>query len=828
MLRASGFATAVFSAAISLVVPLGTARGQCINHTDRVHWVGFGATVGISTHANDVMVEGDLAYTADESSGLKVFDISDPRAPVLIGSLAGSSPAEDIAKAGNLAYLALQDAGLQIVDVSDPTTPFIVSTLDTPGIALGIAVSGSLAYVSDDDAGLHVVDVSDPALPAILGTVDTPGLAKAVAVSGNLAYVGDYTFGLQVIDVSSPASPAIVGTVDTPGGAVDVAVQGAYAYLPGLTGLLIVDISVPTAPAIAGTALTGLKVDGVAVAGNRAYLAGDQLQVVDVSNPSSPVLLGHLYYPGAVGVAVAGNHAVVASFIYGGIQIAEINSGTASVPISTSYRNAVSINDIVTMGDYAFLAEEYWYGPQGWVGVYDVSNPAVPQFVKSIGRGIASTIERIGDHLIVGGGASASTQAFQVIDVSNPASPVVVGGLDGVFPRDMAVSGNLAFVAGPSGLQIVDVSVPSAPAVIGTFPISPWQIDAVAVQGDCAYVGGSGTELTVVDVSDPTAPAEAAVLDLPGWAHGLCISGSHVFMAAWNDGLHVVDVSTPSLPTLEATVAVGFAGATRVAAGGGYAYVTVGQQGIALVDVLDPSAPKLVGLCDVASSNGLLWATRHVHLDGALVHVSSLSGSGIMPAQCEPPTAVGSTGFAAVARQRSVELSWSAPWSLRDRGFHVSRSEREESRYGNLTASPLRGRTDYRHVDPSVRPGVTYFYRLSSVGADGDEALLEQVRVTVPGLAPATLQLAGSNPFRGETAFRIHLPEDASVQLSVHDVRGRLVRGLLRDDLPAGEHAAVWDGRDARGRAAAGGVYFARLRAGDSRATRKVVLVPSP
>lgn len=43
--------------------------------------------------------------------------------------------------------------------------------------------------------------------------------------------------------------------------------------------------------------------------------------------------------------------------------------------------------------------------------------------------------------------------------------------------------------------------------------------------------------------------------------------------------------------------------------------------------------------------------------------------------------------------------------------------------------------------------------------------------------------------------------------------------------LPAGAHAARWDGRDDAGRAVAAGVYFAALRCGDDRATLKLMLL---
>jgi hypothetical protein len=84
---------------------------------------------------------------------------------------------------------------------------------------------------------------------------------------------------------------------------------------------------------------------------------------------------------------------------------------------------------------------------------------------------------------------------------------------------------------------------------------------------------------------------------------------------------------------------------------------------------------------------------------------------------------------------------------------------------------------------------------------------------------------ARPNPFRGRTDIVFRLPEPREVSLNVYDVRGRLVTSLVERVLPAGEHHVAWDGRKADGRAAAAGVYFYTLRAGNRHDTHKLLLV---
>ncbi len=85
---------------------------------------------------------------------------------------------------------------------------------------------------------------------------------------------------------------------------------------------------------------------------------------------------------------------------------------------------------------------------------------------------------------------------------------------------------------------------------------------------------------------------------------------------------------------------------------------------------------------------------------------------------------------------------------------------------------------------------------------------------------------AAPNPFNPRTTITFELRGSARVSLWVLDVRGRAVRTLIEEaPYTAGAHEAVWDGFDAAGRRAAGGVYLLRLEAGDVVAVERVVMV---
>ena len=107
-----------------------------------------------------------------------------------------------------------------------------------------------------------------------------------------------------------------------------MAVSGDHAYIgDGSHGLRVIDISDPTNPVLAGTCGTPGRARGVAVSGDHAFVAADTsgLQVVDISDPTNPVLLGDYDTPGyACDVAVAGDHAFMVGD-FSGLEVIDIS-----------------------------------------------------------------------------------------------------------------------------------------------------------------------------------------------------------------------------------------------------------------------------------------------------------------------------------------------------------------------------------------------------------------------------------------------------------------------------------------------------------------------
>jgi hypothetical protein len=196
------------------------------------------------------------------------------------------------------------------------------------------------------------------------------------------------------------------------------------------------------------------------------------------------------------------------------------------------------------------------------------------------------------------------------------------------------------------------------------------------------------------------------------------------------------------------------------------------------------------------------------------------------PAEELVPIALAS--FSATRADEGAVIRWEVPMDARDAAFEVYRGESLAPKHSTrLTADPLRGCTPCSFVDPRP-PLEETFYWLRSLDAGPSDAWLGPA-VLPPaesGSKRLTLAIDGAMPLPGAIRLRYELPRNEHAKLSVHDIQGRSVRILLDRVELQGRHAIAWDGLDEAGRPTPVGFYIARLAAGAS--VRSCKLLRSP
>jgi hypothetical protein len=242
--------------------------------------------------------------------------------------------------------------------------------------------------------------------------------------------------------------------------------------------------------------------------------------------------------------------------------------------------------NVVVSGHYAYVADG-----AGGLQILDVSNPAAPILAGSLDTG------GFARGLAVAGGRAYLTDfynGFLVVDVSNPSAPVRMGSV-AAYGDKIAVVGHYAYVAG-YGLSIIDISNPSEPVITRRIDIGGWFYD-IAVVGDYAYMLTASADdvplipggLWIVDVSDPIVPKPLGRVLSDA---SVAVPGANTYLTLWHV---IIDISNPILPALVGRLDLGGKVARDIVVSAGYAYATVDGDGLRVFDISDPASPRLAG-----------------------------------------------------------------------------------------------------------------------------------------------------------------------------------------------------------------------------------------
>jgi hypothetical protein len=200
--------------------------------------------------------------------------------------------------------------------------------------------------------------------------------------------------------------------------------------------------------------------------------------------------------------------------------------------------------------------------------------------------------------------------------------------------------------------------------------------------------------------------------------------------------------------------------------------------------------------------------------------------------------AVELSGFSGQHLGNEVQLEWRTESEIENAGFILERAAAGSedfqviADYRHLNELGGQGNssqaTDYRFSDRNIlrQNGYRYLLRSESVsGIQTAHPVIEVSPVTNLSSAGFTLYANYPDPFNPSTRFEFDLAVATPVRVAVYDSRGRMVNQLLSGPLAAGRHTVKWDGNTANGSAAASGIYFIRLFAGNRRFTEKALLL---
>ena len=253
----------------ALLVPALAGAQDCFDYAEE----GFGVVATIAGRHDHLAADGALLAAVDYQPGIKLYDVSDPFAPVLVGSIATAAEVSGIALRDGVLAFTMDGIGTAVYDVTDPALPVPKSaepgpfhrnpalaaghllysvgrdlvvkelgpdlvllpagSVDVGGAVYRIAVDGARAYCAAGGETLVIVDWQASPGPVVLGNWVSAEGCGALAAQGDRVLVGQAGTGIRVLDVSDPADPQPLDTLGSPALVRDIAWVGATALAVG-------------------------------------------------------------------------------------------------------------------------------------------------------------------------------------------------------------------------------------------------------------------------------------------------------------------------------------------------------------------------------------------------------------------------------------------------------------------------------------------------------------------------------------------------------------------------------------------------------------------
>ncbi|MCF6330430.1 MAG: hypothetical protein L3I99_02630, partial [Sulfurimonas sp.] len=387
------------------------------------------------------------------------------------------------------------------------------SLLNQNSTSFTLQASATNSFGKSEIANVNISLIVIPVINDFIGVVydntqATTKIGKLNIVNGN---------AIETITLSgegsSDFSVDLSGNISVANGiTIKASRQDYYSFGVTVNGIYDATITLNVLNRIIGSVDTPSGAYGVTLSadGTKAFVADyhSGLQIIDISNPTAPVIIGSVDTPGRaykVTISTDGTKAFVAD-ANSGLQIIDISDPTAPVIIGS-------------------------VDTPGWAFEITISTDGTKAFVADADSGL------------------------QIIDISDPTAPVTIGSVDtpgyanGVT---LSTDGTKAFVAdGSSGLQIIDISDPTAPVIIGSVD-TPGNAQGVTLStdGTKAFVVDFPSGLQIIDISDPTASVIIGSVDTPGWALAVTLltDETKAFVADYASGLQIIDITGLEVP----------------------------------------------------------------------------------------------------------------------------------------------------------------------------------------------------------------------------------------------------------------------------------------
>lgn len=675
-------------------------------------------------------------------------------------------------------YTTRWDGLFEIIDVADPQQPVLVGSLwltdNIPGGGGGVKVCNTMAFVSGESQ-VHLIDISDPSFPAYVGNINE-GLSRDILISDTLLYLAGFDM-LRIFNISNVLSPVLLGQFGGSFNGIckkDSLIFGISSGSP--ENLQVINVADPSSPELVGSLEFGIGSNaGIDISGNSVFIAaGISVWSVDVNDPANPFVLDTLVME------------CYTSRIHIDGDLAVINNETAGIKIidvsSPQEMQDKGFYDTPSIALTCRLAGNAAYVADGYSGlqIIDVSEPFNEYLVGTFpSTGKAAGIGKSGDNIFMGDGY----YGLAVVNVADPANPVLITTcLDGLGTADnVTIQGDkLCFSTsypwpGPA-LHFVDISDPGNPQLLKTIDYTASMLygSLALFQTNGTLFVGTETSVDIFDISDFSNPQLVGQYPTPGPVMDMILSGDHLSVALGMFGVLILDVSNPAQPQYSGNFdtpgnSVGLAVRSDTLIVSDYG------GGFLIVSVTDPLTPTVLGSYKPHPDSKIF--ARPVIVDNELI-ITDFEWNEVFTYKI--------TNLSSISLESSYRINTQTRQYIAGEGlFYCS------NYYHGLSI-----------LDHSV------FLNVENA-TERDEDL-------------ANLKIY-PNPCREGTLITYSLFSKSMIRISIINSFGETIRVLMAHETEAGSHQLFWDGTDTGNTRVPPGIYMVNLNDGSRMESCKVI-----
>ncbi|MBN2281783.1 MAG: T9SS type A sorting domain-containing protein [Candidatus Marinimicrobia bacterium] len=178
----------------------------------------------------------------------------------------------------------------------------------------------------------------------------------------------------------------------------------------------------------------------------------------------------------------------------------------------------------------------------------------------------------------------------------------------------------------------------------------------------------------------------------------------------------------------------------------------------------------------------------------------------------------------------SIVLYWKTESEVNNLGFNIYRSLHESAGYEKINFQVIPGAGNstlpnlYQYTDDEVVPNQKYWYRVEDLGSDGTRKfhgpISGWIGQELQELVEFKLYPCYPNPFNPGTKFKVSIPKQTAITLTVIDLSGNKISEIFSGGIDAGIHEFHFDATGLPS-----GLYFYQLTCKNDIAVEKMVLM---